>query len=732
MRTFQITISLLIISVLAAVAAQAQAKDEQPAHPPLATVYGNTGLWRVFSADNLPQHQVAFNVWYDRINRNPGFLTISTVGVSGAVGITDWLELGMNFEINKRILARRQDQLSFGQQALGFFGNKTPGSPPLLTQLMPGSNIMPQLRFPATPMGVLGGTAGYFNNLPWVGSSLQGNGVGTVTMGIKLNPLSEERGNLFGLSFRGYAVIPTHRATAFLLNRPVQTGDWSFGSDIILSKYVGDIAELDLNAGYRAYQGPGESRQIQLSDEVPLGFGITIPRKTRLQVMAEVNADVFVGDHTPSTSFGPRDPVDGTIGFRAWLTKSLALSGGYRHPFNQTGGDKNGFIADLSYGTAKKIIPPPPQISLTCSADPSQVNAGETVKLSARAEVSDGSMATYAWSTTGGTIEGSGATPTLRTDNLNPGTYTVTVRATDGPRATPADCTASVTVRTPPPAPKGPVVTCSTDKATVVVGEIVTMSVQASSPDNRPLTYQWTSTGGRVEGTGNSARFDSTGLQPGRYTIKVTVTDDRGLSADCSREVTVEAPPPPKPAAREIEKLGECKFTLNRSRVDNFCKEPLDRAAVRLKNEGPQDKLVVVGFARSSERRPTALADARAGNGKAYLVEERGIGISESRVETRRGDIGRGTDLNRLEIYFVPSGQTMTRFTAIPYAPTQHRTAATGAARPRARRRAPAKKTTQTHTGNAGAEVAAAAVAEPANSVAERAGAERVIIVRAR
>src|SRR6266404_5825531 len=153
--------SLLLLSfLLLNVGAQAQNADEAPPHPAISTLLGNTGLWKVYSADNLPKYKASFNVWYDRINRNPGYLTISTVGISGAVGLTDWLELGMNFEINKHILARRQDQLSFGQQALGLFGTQTPGATLLLTELMPIS-VIPQLRNPATRTGTLTGRAGY-------------------------------------------------------------------------------------------------------------------------------------------------------------------------------------------------------------------------------------------------------------------------------------------------------------------------------------------------------------------------------------------------------------------------------------------------------------------------------------------------------------------------------------------------------------------------------------------
>src|SRR5262249_7369293 len=107
---------LILLIFLLPVTAQAQTASES----------GNTGLWKVLPAATLEPRKTSFSVWYDRTNRNPGDLTISTTGVSAAYGLTDHFELGAALEANKRVLVGRQDELSFGQQALGFFGNHTP------------------------------------------------------------------------------------------------------------------------------------------------------------------------------------------------------------------------------------------------------------------------------------------------------------------------------------------------------------------------------------------------------------------------------------------------------------------------------------------------------------------------------------------------------------------------------------------------------------------------------
>ena len=649
--------------LLGAIGAQAQTQKQPPFLRPTASLYGSTGYWKTLTPDSLPSGQASFSVWYDRINPNPGHLTVSTVGVGGAVGLTDWLEFGANFEINRRVLVRRANQLSFGQQQLGFFGNNTPGSPPLPSELMPGSSMMPQLRFPPSPLGNLTGAAGYYNLLPFA-SRIQGNGVGTVTLGLKLSIFSEEMGAPVGFGVHTYATIPTHRSAAYLLSSPTQTGDVQLGSDLLLSKNVKNIADLVWNAGFRRIQSPDNGKIVELSDVVPLGFAINFPRNARLQFVEEVTANLFVGARTSNTSFGAEDPVEMTMGFRAFLTRYIGLSAGYRRNINQSGGTKTGFVVNLSYNYGPPLLEvasTPP--SLTCTADPSEVLAGEMVRLSAQGVSSSGAALTYEWSTTGGTIDGSGPVVQLRTANLAPGTYTATVRATERPGLS-SDCSTRVTVRQPPPPPpqpQPPTVTCSVDRPRVQVGEIVNLTARASSPQGRPLTYQWSSTGGQVEGSGANTRLDSTGLRPGNYTVRVRVTDDANQSAECSMQFAVEAPPPPPPPP-QVSKLDECLFRLNSARVDNVCKAKLDNVALRLQSE--QDAtLALVGFAETTERRAQQLAQTRANNVRAYLRQK---GIAEGRLNVRTGTGARGREYRRVDLHLVPRGATFTGFTVFP------------------------------------------------------------------
>jgi outer membrane protein OmpA-like peptidoglycan-associated protein/chitodextrinase len=97
----------------------------------------------------------------------------------------------------------------------------------------------------------------------------------------------------------------------------------------------------------------------------------------------------------------------------------------------------------------------------------------------------------------------------------------------------------------PPPPNRPPVVSCSADKNMVYAesGDVVAVRAQASDPDNDPLTYSWTATGGAVEGSGPEVRWNSSGRAPGTYTVRVRVDDGRGGTADCSVDIRVEPRP---------------------------------------------------------------------------------------------------------------------------------------------------------------------------------------------
>ena len=293
-------------------------------------------------------------------------------------------------------------------------------------------------------------------------------------------------------------------------------------------------------------------------------------------------------------------------------------------------------------------------VAAACSVQPAEVMVGEPVHATVTpSNFNPKHPLTYTWASNGGKIEGKDAGATIDTNGVSGGSYTTTATVTD-PKAkknNTASCTATFTVKEPPKNP--PQISCSASPSTVQAGTPATITCTCTSPDNVPVTVGgWTSSGGSISGSGNSATLNTTGASSGPITINATCTDSRGLTASTSSSVTVENPPPPPPQA---SKLNECQYPNVKKpwRVDNTCKAALDDVALKLQQDSDA-KLVVVGNADPKEKRKN-LAAERALNVKAYISGgEAKQNIDPGRIETRTGNAGTATT----EHWIVPAGAT--------------------------------------------------------------------------
>ena len=304
----------------------------------------------------------------------------------------------------------------------------------------------------------------------------------------------------------------------------------------------------------------------------------------------------------------------------------------------------------LEFG-GKPPVPP----SASCSVSPTEIWAGDPVTATVSTQnFNPRHTITYNWNSTGGKVAGTGTTANVDTAGLAPGSYSVRATATDAKekKNNVATCDASFTVKQPHP----PQATCSASPDTVKSGDPSTLTVTASSPDNFPLTYAWSSSAGTVSGTGTSATLDTAGAPQGSaITTTATVTDSRGLSTTCNASINVLSAPV---VVSEATEVAECNFNDDKrpGRVDNECKAVLDDVALRIQRE-PSGKFVIVGYAEDEETvKMTQLGAQRAVNVKYYLTEgESKRGVDASRLEPRTGVV----KSRSVKIYFVPSGATL-------------------------------------------------------------------------
>lgn len=321
---------------------------------------------------------------------------------------------------------------------------------------------------------------------------------------------------------------------------------------------------------------------------------------------------------------------------------------------NIEGGRANINAAQLSTGLVYhmgSILPPPP-VTMTATASPTEVYPGEPVTVTATPQnLNPKKTPTYNWTSTGGKVTGTSTTANVDTTGLNPGPYTVTGHVTEGPKAgQSADATATFTVKQFQPPTMS---SCTANPTAVAPGGSATITAQATSPQNRPLTYSYSASSGQVSGSNTTATLDTTGVAPGQITVTCNVADDKGQTASSTTSVTVNAPPPPPPAPK-TETL--CSITFGRdkrrpTRVDNEAKACLDDVALNLQRSSDA-KAVLVGNSSTSERHASRAAAERAVNTKAYLVNEKGI--DASRIDVRTGNAGSPTVQN----YLVPAGAT--------------------------------------------------------------------------
>jgi len=96
-----------------------------------------------------------------------------------------------------------------------------------------------------------------------------------------------------------------------------------------------------------------------------------------------------------------------------------------------------------------------------------------------------------------------------------------------------------------PPVP--PSAACSVQPAEVFAGEPVTATASGSNFDpKRTVRYNWSGTGVSVSGNNATTQVDTTGLQPGPYTVTANLSEGgKDRTASCSARFRVREPRPP-------------------------------------------------------------------------------------------------------------------------------------------------------------------------------------------
>ena len=336
------------------------------------------------------------------------------------------------------------------------------------------------------------------------------------------------------------------------------------------------------------------------------------------------------------------------------------------------GGRANLGVAELSTGLVAhfgSIVPPPP-VTYSCAVSPANAYPGDPITVTGTpSNLNPKKTVTYTWAADGGTISGTSSTATIDTKSAAPGTYTVKGHISEGNKpGEMTDCTASYTIKAFEP----PTISCSAAPSSVNPGDSSTITASAMSPQNRPLTYSYSSTAGSISGTSSTATLTTAGAAPGTITVTCNVVDDKGQTASTTTTVSVAAPVVVAPKPSNLCSINFDRDTRRPARVNNEAKACLDDIALNLQRTSDA-KLAVVGNAASGEKMGPKLAAERAINTKAYLVKEKGVDASRITVYTGTSD---GKTVNST---LIPAGATMDSGSVTPVdesaamAPTPHK-----------------------------------------------------------
>jgi hypothetical protein len=180
------------------------------------------------------------------------------------------------------------------------------------------------------------------------------------------------------------------------------------------------------------------------------------------------------------------------------------------------------------------------RLSITnLKAEANWVDSLGSLNVTCNATAPRGDQLSYNWSASGGNITGQGAKVTW-TAPLSSGFYNVTVTVTDS-RGDEVTRNVTIEVRgNQPPAIKSLVA----NVAWTSPSGNLQVTCNATDPDGDTLTYEWTTTGGNISGTGAVVNWTAP-QEVGIYNVTVVVNDGHGREDTRFISLSVTVSPPP-------------------------------------------------------------------------------------------------------------------------------------------------------------------------------------------
>jgi hypothetical protein len=172
-------------------------------------------------------------------------------------------------------------------------------------------------------------------------------------------------------------------------------------------------------------------------------------------------------------------------------------------------------------------------------AEPMRRLASNSWQIECTASDPDGDELSYEWSASGGEANGQGSAVTWTAPNAT-GSYDVTVTVTDGRGG---EVMRAVTIAVRPNKP--PIITSlAADADWSTPSGTIQVTCTASDPDDEELSYEWSTTGGSISGTGTTVTWTAP-EETGTYQITAVVKDRYGAEDRKSVVLSVATGTPP-------------------------------------------------------------------------------------------------------------------------------------------------------------------------------------------
>ncbi|HXF43398.1 MAG TPA: hypothetical protein VNK26_06630 [Pyrinomonadaceae bacterium] len=354
----------------------------------------------------------------------------------------------------------------------------------------------------------------YLPDAPFINRTYGESSFSTFTAGgkIRFNDVNDWWGIALVAAYRWYGDSAKDFGGFNQLQRGASPGG-NRGDILITGAFDGRVRKwwnIAANIGYHwnsSVKGDfpgGRFTLLDRPDELLLSFGTDFPVNRYFQPIAEFRSLRYVGGRTPNAF--ENNPYEGLVGARLFPARWFGFSFGYRYHFNQQDRD---YFDDADPFTASAVVP---------CAFVAGVPSGQTPTCQGNITVRN-------------TING---IPAGFQPSSDPhGFFFQAFIGRRNPRQReienkPPDVT-SVTlsknvIKLPCQPGYVPREGESCDDSTSV-----TVTTNATDPENDPLNYSYTVSGGRIVGSGSSVTWDLSGLPKGTYTITAAVDDGCGI-----------------------------------------------------------------------------------------------------------------------------------------------------------------------------------------------------------